>query len=117
MDKIVERFKRYISIDTKSDENSETCPSTKGQLELGALLVEELKEIGLDDVKQDENGYVYATLKSNMDKEVPTIGFIAHLDTSPDLDGKCINPQIFTYEGGDIKLNDKYSMSQKEFPF
>lgn len=117
MEKIVERFKRYISIDTKSDENSETCPSTKGQLELGAILVEELKELGLDDVKQDENGYVYATLKSNMDKEVPTIGFIAHLDTSPDLDGKCTNPQIFTYEGGDIKLNDKYSMSQKEFPF
>lgn len=117
MEKIVERFKRYISIDTKSDENSETCPSTKGQLELGAILVEELKELGLDDVKQDENGYVYATLKSNIDKEVPTIGFIAHLDTSPDLDGKCTNPQIFTYEGGDIKLNDKYSMSQKEFPF
>lgn len=117
MEKIVERFKRYISIDTKSDENSEACPSTKGQLELGAILVEELKELGLDDVKQDENGYVYATLKSNIDKEVPTIGFIAHLDTSPDLDGKCTNPQIFTYEGGDIKLNDKYSMSQKEFPF
>ncbi|MCF6465240.1 peptidase T [Clostridium sp. Cult2] len=117
MDRIIERFKRYIAVDTKSDENSESCPSTKGQLELGAILVEELKEIGLEDVKQDENGYVYSTLKSNMDKEVPIIGFIAHLDTSPDLDGKCINPQIFTYEGGDIKLNDKYSMTQKEFPF
>lgn len=117
MDKIIERFKRYIAIDTKSNENSETCPSTSGQLELGALLVDELKEIGLRDVKQDKNGYVYATLKSNMDKKVPTIGFIAHLDTSPDLDGKCTNPQIIKYEGGDIKLNEQYMMTVKEFPF
>lgn len=117
MDKIIERFKKYIAVDTKSDENSNTCPSTKGQLELGAILVEDLKEIGLEDVKQDKNGYVYSTLKSNMDKKVPTIGFVAHLDTSPDLDGKCINPQIFTYEGGEIKLNEKYSMTEKEFPF
>lgn len=116
MDKIVERFKGYIAIDTKSDENSETCPSTKGQLELGKLVVEELKDLGLSDVKQDENGYVYATLKSNIDKKVPTIGFIAHFDTSPDLDGKCTNPQIIQYEGGDIKLNDKYSLTEKEFP-
>jgi tripeptide aminopeptidase len=117
MDKIIERFKSYIAIDTKSDENSSTCPSTKGQLELGALLVKELQELGLEDVKQDENGYIYATLKSNMDTKVPTIGFIAHLDTSPDLDGKCVNPKIFTYEGGDIKLNDQYSITEKEFPF
>ena len=117
MDKIIDRFKRYIAIDTKSDENSNTCPSTKCQLELGALLVEELKELGLEDVKQDENGYIYATLKSNVDKKVPTIGFIAHLDTSPDLDGKCKNPNIFLYEGGDIKLNDQYTMTIKEFPF
>lgn len=117
MNKIIERFKKYIAVDTKSDENSNTCPSTKGQLELGGMLAEELKEIGLEDIKQDENGYVYATLKSNMDKKVATIGFIAHLDTSPDLDGKCINPQIFTYEGGKIKLNEKYSMTEKEFPF
>jgi len=117
MSQIVERFKRYIAIDTKSDENSQTCPSTKGQLELGALLVKELKELGLEDAKQDENGYVYATLQSNIDKKVPTIGFIAHLDTSPDMDGKCINPQIITYEGGDIKLNNKYSITVKEFPF
>ena len=116
MDKIIERFKGYIAIDTKSDENSETCPSTKGQLELGKLVVEELKDLGLSDVKQDENGYVYATLKSNIDKKVPTIGFIAHFDTSPDLDGKCTNPQIIQYEGGDIKLNDKYSLTEKEFP-
>ena len=117
MDKIVERFKRYIGIDTKSDESSNTCPSTSGQLELGALLVDELKKLGLENVKQDNNGYVYATLKSNMDKKVPTIGFISHLDTSPDLDGKCTNPKIFNYEGGDIKLNNQYSMTTKEFPF
>src|SRR5690625_4627324 len=107
MDRIVERFIKYIGIDTKSDENSNTCPSTKGQLELGAILVEELKELGLEDVKQDEHGYIYATLKSNIDKKVPTIGFISHLDTSPDLDGKCVNPNIFIYEGGDIKLNEQ----------
>ena len=113
MDKIIERFKRYIAIDTKSDEESNTCPSTKGQLELGSLLVKELKELGLEDAKQDENGYIYATLKSNTDKEVPTIGFISHLDTSPDIDGKCINPNIFVYKGGDIRLNDKYTITVK----
>ena len=117
MEKIVERFTKYIAIGTKSDESSESCPSTPGQLELGKLLVEELKELGLKDVKQDENGYIYATLKSNVDKKVPTIGFIAHLDTSPSLDGKCISPNILLYEGGDIKLNDQYTMTVKEFPF
>ena len=117
MENIIKRFKRYIAIDTKSDENSNSCPSTPGQLELGAILVEELKELGLADVRQDENGYVYATLRSNIDTEVPTIGFIAHLDTSPSLDGKCINPQIFIYEGGDIKLNDQYTIRTEEFPF
>ncbi len=117
MDRIIERFKKYISIDTRSDENSNTSPSTPGQLELGSILVEELKDLGLEDAIQDENGYVYATLKSNMDKRVPTIGFISHLDTSPDLDGKCINPRIFIYEGGDIKLNEQYSITEKEFPF
>jgi tripeptide aminopeptidase len=117
MDKIVERFVKYIGVDTKSNEDNDTCPSTNGQLELGKILVEELKELGLEDVRQDENGYIYATLKSNLDKKVPTIGFISHLDTSPDLDGKCINPKIFTYNGGDIKLNDKYTITEKEFPY
>lgn len=116
MDKIVERFKRYIAVDTRSDDTSETVPSTKGQLELGKILVEELNELGLKDVVQDENGYVYATLPSNTDKDVPTIGFVAHFDTSPDLDGKVTNPQIVEYKGGDIKLNDKYSITLAEFP-
>ena len=117
MSKVVERFKKYIAIDTRSNGNSETCPSTPGQIELGALLVKELMDIGLSDVKQDENGYVYASLKSNIEKKVPTIGFIAHLDTSPDLEGKCTDPKIIKYEGGDIKLNEKYSMTVEEFPF
>lgn len=116
MDKIVERFKRYIAVDTRSDENSDTVPSTKGQLELGKILVEELNELGLEDVVQDENGYVYATLPANTDKEVPTIGFVAHFDTSPDLEGKVTNPQIIDYKGGDIRLNDKYSIKLDEFP-
>ena len=117
MDKIVERFIKYIGVDTKSDENSSSWPSTKGQLELGKILVEELKELGLEDVRQDGNGYIYATLKSNTDKDVATIGFISHLDTSPDLDGECTNPNIFTYKGGDIKLNEQYTMTEKEFPY
>ncbi|MCR1897417.1 peptidase T [Irregularibacter muris] len=117
MEKIVERFTKYIAIDTKSDEKSNSCPSTSGQRKLGSLLVEELKAMGLEEVKQDENGYVYGTIKSNTDKKVPTIGFIAHMDTSPDLDGKCTNPQIFIYQGGDIQLNSQYSIGQKKFPF
>lgn len=117
MEKMIERFKKYIAIDTKSDENSKTCPSSPGQLELGDLVAKDLKAIGLEDVKQDVNGYVYATLKSNLDRKVPTIGFIAHFDTSPDMDGKCVNPKTFVYEGGDIKLNDEYSLTVEEFPF
>ncbi|RBP36546.1 peptidase T [Garciella nitratireducens] len=117
MEKIVERFQRYIAIDTRSDEQSNTCPSTPGQLELGALLVKELHQIGLYEVRQDKNGYVYAVLPSNLEKKVPAIGFIAHLDTSPDLDGKCVNPKIFTYQGGDIRLNDQYSIKVQECPF
>lgn len=70
MEKMIERFKKYIAIDTKSDENSKTCPSSPGQLELGDLVAKDLKAIGLEDVKQDENGYVYATLKSNLDRKV-----------------------------------------------
>lgn len=116
MDKIIERFKRYIAIDTRSDEDSNFCPSTQGQIVLGAILVDELKELGLSDIRQDENGYVYGTLKANIDKKVPTIGFIAHLDTSPDLVGKCTNSQTIRYEGGDIELNKQYSLRVEEFP-
>lgn len=117
MENIVDRFKRYISMDTKSDPKSDTVPTTKSQLELGKILKKELDELGLSDVKMDDHGYVYATLKSNIDKEVPTIGFIAHMDTSPDAEGGCVNPQTIIYNGGDIKLNDEYSITEKEFPF
>ena len=116
MEKIVERFTTYISYDTKSDEKSSTCPSTKGQVILGEKLVEELKELGITNAHQDEHGYVYASLEGNTDKVAP-IGFVAHMDTSPDMDGKCVNPKIFLYEGGDVKLNDKYSLRVEEFPF
>ncbi|WP_369826005.1 peptidase T [Petrotoga sp. 9PWA.NaAc.5.4] len=114
---IVERFKKYIAIDTKSDESSKTVPSTPGQLVLGRLLVQELREMGLTNAKQDEHGYVYATLQSKTQKPVPSIGFIAHMDTSPDLDGKCTNPHIFLYQGGNIILNNDYIMTVEEFPF
>lgn len=113
---IIERFKKYIAVDTKSNEENSTCPSTPGQLQLGKILVEDLKDLGIKDAFQDENGYVYGTLEGNIDKEVPTIGFIAHMDTAPDLDGNCLNPQIFTYKGGDIKLNDDYTMKVSDFP-
>ena len=116
MDKIVKRFKRYIAVDTKSDPDSETVPSTKGQLELGKLLLKELNELGLENLKQDENGYLYGELPANTVEEVPTIGLIAHLDTSPDLDGQVLNPQIVDYQGGEIRLNDQYSLSPDEFP-
>ncbi len=116
MKKALERFFKYISFDTKSDEDNLNCPSSKGQLVLGKELVKELKELGLEDAYQDEHGYVYATLKGNVEN-VPTIGFIAHMDTSPAMDGKCVNPQIVKYDGGDIKLNDEFSITVKEFPF
>ncbi|MGO1469784.1 MAG: peptidase T [Tissierella sp.] len=117
MESIVDRFKRYIAIDTRSDESSDTVPTSKKQLELAKLLKKELDKFELNDVKMDGNGYVYASLKSNIDKKVPTIGFIAHMDTSPDAPGKCVNPQMFTYKGGDIRLNDEYSIREKDFPF
>lgn len=110
----VDRFKKYISIDTKSDDASTTVPSTKGQLELGALLVQELTELGISAV-HEPNGYVYAEIPATV-QEKKTLGLIAHLDTAPDLDGKCCNPRVFTYTGGDIVLNEKYTMSVKDFP-
>lgn len=114
--KALERFKKYIAFDTKSNEENECCPSTPGQLVFGKALVEELKSMGLE-AEQDKNGYIYSCLKSNTDKKIPPIGFIAHMDTAPDLDGKCVNPKVFVYKGGDIKLNDEYTMTVKDFPF
>jgi len=116
MENIVERFKRYIAVDTKSNPDSETVPSSKGQLELGKLLLQELNELGLKNVIQDEKGYLYGELPANTAEEVPTIGLIAHLDTSPDLAGQVLNPQILDYQGGEIKLNEQYSLTPDEFP-
>ncbi len=102
---VVERFLKYVKYDTQSKEDSDTFPSDTKQLELSKDLVTELKEIGLTDAHMDENGYVIATLPSNTDKDVPVIGFIAHVDTSPAVSGKNVNPQIHkNYQGGDIQL-------------
>lgn len=116
---IIERFISYVKIDTQSNDSSETCPSTEGQLTLGRKLVEELKAIGLEDVSMDEFGYVMATLPSNTDKQVPTIGFLAHIDTATDFTGKNVNPQIHeNYDGQDILLNEavQVTLSPKDFP-
>ncbi len=114
---ITERFLKYVSFETTSNEDSKTFPSTETQLVMGKYLVDEMKKIGLQDVTQDENGYVIGTLPSNTTKKIPTVGFIAHMDTAPDASGKNVNPQFVNYKGGDIKLNDTYTMTEKEFPF
>ncbi|PZD79700.1 peptidase T [Mesonia sp. K7] len=107
-EEITKRFISYVTIDTESDPNSETTPSTKKQWNLANLLVNELKEIGMSEVTIDDNAYVMATLPSNIDKEVPTIGFVSHFDTSPDFTGANVKPQIVKdYDGKDIVLNEK----------
>lgn len=116
---IIKRFTSYVKIDTQSNEENSNCPSTPGQLTLANQLVEEIKAIGLEEVTIDENGYVMATLPSNTTKDVPTIGFLAHVDTATDFTGKNVNPQIVeNYDGNDIILNKELSviLSPKEFP-
>jgi len=108
MQHIIDRFISYVTIDTESDANSPTTPSTKKQLVLAKLLVKELKAIGMKEVTIDKNGYVMATLPSNVKHDVPTIGFVSHYDTTPDFTGKDVKPQIIkNYDGGDIVLNAK----------
>ena len=103
---IIERFTRYVKVDTQSDAESHTVPTTPGQIEFAKQLVEELKEIGLSEVTMDENGYVMATLPANTDKHVPVIGFLAHLDTATDFTGKNVKPQIHeNFDGKAITLN------------
>ncbi len=115
---LIDRFKRYIAIDTKSDPTSSTVPSTAIQFDLAKVLYQELQEMGMSDVYLDEkNCYVYAKLPANTTTSAPKIGFLAHIDTAPDMNGKCINPQLVKYEGGDIKLNDQFSISLETFPF
>jgi len=116
---IIARFKTYVQVDTQSDESSQSCPTTEGQLTLGRMLVDELKQIGMEEVTIDDNGYVMATLPANTDKSVPTIGFLAHIDTATDFTGKGVNPQIIdNYNGQDIVLNEAQSivLSPKDFP-
>ena len=114
---IVERFLKYVSFDTQSSEESESVPSTSKQLVFAKYLKEELKDEGFADVEMDDIGYVYATLKSNIKKKVPTIGFISHYDTSPDCSGKDVKPRIVeNYDGKDIELSPGIVSSIKKFP-
>ena len=111
MQHIIDRFISYVIIDTESDPNSETTPSTKKQWDLAHKLVEELKTIGMHDVTIDKNAYIMATLPSNIDHKVPTIGFISHFDTTPDFTGANVKPQIIpNYDGKDIVLNTKQNI-------
>jgi tripeptide aminopeptidase len=116
---IIERFTSYVKVDTQSNESSETTPSTAGQLTLANMLVEELKSIGMEEVRIDDNGYVMATLPANTDKNVPTIGFLAHVDTATDFTGKNVNPQIVeNFDGNQIILNEEQNiiLSPADFP-
>ena len=112
MKTVTERFLKYVSFDTMSDEFSETCPSTDKQKLLGAALVEEMKELGIQDARMDEHGYVYGTVPG--DPRLPTIGLIAHMDTSPDASGADIQARIVEYTGGDVLLNGEKDIWLKE---
>ena len=112
METVVERFLRYVSYETTSDEFSETCPSTPGQKVLGAALAEEMKAMGIKDAHMDENGYVYGTVPG--DPSLPTIGLIAHMDTAPDASGKNIRARVVEYNGGDVLLNAEKGIYLRE---
>ncbi|MFP7480318.1 peptidase T [Terribacillus saccharophilus] len=116
---LIDRLSTYAKVDTQSNEDIETTPSTPGQLELANMLVDELKQIGMEEVTIDENGYVMATLPATTDKDVPVIGFMAHVDTATDFTGKNVNPQVIdNFDGKDITLNEKLDvvLSAAEFP-
>ena len=116
---LVERFLRYVSFDTQSSEETEVTPSTPGQMVFAKYLKEELESLGLEDITLDEHGYLFATLPANIDKPVPTIGFIAHMDTSPDMSGKDVSPRIVqNYDGSDIVLcaEENVVLSPSQFP-
>ena len=116
---LVEKFLQYVKIDTTSDSKSQSCPSSEIQWNLAKIIVKDLEEIGLVDISLDENGYIMGTLPSNTQKDIPTIGFIAHMDTAPSFNGKDIKPRIIdNYAGNDIILNSdlNISMTVKDFP-
>ena len=119
MKTVVERFISYAIIDTQSNESSPSCPSTDKQWNLANQLVEELKALGLSDISIDDHAYIMATLPANSNKNIPVIGFLAHMDTSPDMSGEGVKPQILkSYDGGDIVLNkkDNIILSPADFP-
>lgn len=116
---VTDRFLSYVAFDTQSDEETNMTPSTPGQMVFAQFLKEELEKMGLEEISLDENGYLMATLPSNCEKEVPVVGFIAHLDTSPDMSGKHVKPRIVrNYDGGDIMLNEEkgIKLATAEFP-
>ncbi|WP_068780183.1 peptidase T [Paenibacillus sp. GM2] len=118
-DELINRFTSYVKVDTQSNEDNLVCPSTPGQLTLARQLVEELETIGMEDISLDDNGYVMATLPGNTVKDVPVIGFLAHLDTATDFSGANVQPQILeSYDGGDILLNEPGDiiLSPRDFP-
>lgn len=112
MQTVTERFLRYVSFDTQSDEQSETCPSTDKQKQLGQALVEEMRDMGISDAYMDEHGYVYGTVPG--DKDLPTIGLIAHMDTAPDASGADIKARIVEHDGSDILLNPEKGIYLRE---
>ncbi len=119
MEKILDKFLRYVAVDTMSDPDSPSQPSTQKQFNLLNLLCEELKAMGVENVSVDQYGYLMATIPSNIEKDVPAIGFIAHVDSSPDASGADIKPQVFeNYDGGDIVINPEKGMklSPADFP-
>lgn len=119
MEKVTEKFLRYVKVDTQSQDDMETVPSTEKQRDLANILVRELKEMGASDVTLDEHCYVYATIPSNIDKELPVLGFISHMDTSNAISGKNVNPKIIeNYDGSDIVLNKEQNiiMSPSKYP-
>ena len=117
-EKMLERFLKYVTFDTESCDDSTTVPTTEGQFVFARYLEQQLKEMGLEEVVLDDKGYLYATLPANTDKELPVIGFIAHLDTSPDMSGKDVKPNVIKYNGGNIVLSakDDIVLSVTDFP-
>ncbi len=112
--KVQDRFLKYVSFPTMSDEESETCPSSAKQKKLGEYLTEELLSLGLADAHMDENGYVYATLPANCEGDIPTVGLISHMDTSPEAADEPIRPKTVAYDGGDILLNEEKGITMRE---
>ncbi|MEI7675492.1 MAG: tripeptide aminopeptidase PepT, partial [Bacteroidales bacterium] len=115
---VLERFLKYVSFDTQSDDKTNMTPSTPGQLIFAQYIEQELKSLGMQEVTLDENGYLMATLPSNTEKQMPTIGFISHFDTSPDMTGRNVSPRVVTFDGSDIVLDADNNVVLKptEFP-